>query len=123
MSRYEYMKLALASIADKIIEQYSLRTLSSDGWVYLDIRKGMPCLKETSRIANDRLKAHLVQFVFAPVPRTLALWKHDTKPIFFSLVNDDFGVKYIGKENANHLIQAQKKLYTISIDWTGYLFC
>ena len=35
MARYEYMKLALACIPDKIIEQYSLRTLSSDGWVCL----------------------------------------------------------------------------------------
>ena len=31
MTRYEYMKLALACIPDKIIEQYSLHTLSSNG--------------------------------------------------------------------------------------------
>ena len=31
MAGYEYMKLALACIPDEIIEQYSLRTLSSDG--------------------------------------------------------------------------------------------
>ena len=36
MDRYEYMKLSLACIPDKIIEQYSLHTLSSEGWVYLD---------------------------------------------------------------------------------------
>ena len=34
MERYEYMKLALACIPDKIIDQYVLRTLSSDVWVY-----------------------------------------------------------------------------------------
>ena len=45
MERYEYMKLALTCIPKKIIDQYSLRTLSSDGWVYLEIRKGMPVLK------------------------------------------------------------------------------
>ena len=95
MARYEYMKLALACISEEIIEQYSLHTLSSDGWVYLEIRKGMPSLKQAGRIANDRLKSHLSKFYFPPVPRTLALWKHDTKPIFFSLVVDDFGVKYI----------------------------
>ena len=74
MARYEYMKLALACIPDEIIEQYSLRTLSSDGWVYLEIRKGMPGLKQTGRIANDQIKAHLTKFGFAPVPRTPALW-------------------------------------------------
>ena len=30
---------------------------------------------------------------------------------------------YIRKENADHLIQALHKLYTISIDRTGSLFC
>ena len=45
MARYEYIKLALACIPDKITEKYSLRTLSSNGWVYLEIRKVMPGLK------------------------------------------------------------------------------
>ena len=53
MARYKYMKLALACIPDEIIEQYNLRTLSSDGWVYLEIRKGMPSLKQSGGIAND----------------------------------------------------------------------
>ena len=86
------MKLALACIPDKIIDQYSLHTLSSDGWVYLEIRKGMRGLKQAGHIANDRLKAHLANFGFAPMPRTPALWKHATNPIIFSLVVDDFGV-------------------------------
>ena len=123
MAQYEYMKLALACIPDEIIEQYSLRKLSADVWVYLETRKGMPGLKKSGRIASDRLKAHLAHFGFAPVPRTPALWKHGTKPIFLTLVVDNFGVKYIGQENADHLIQALQKLCTISIDWTGSLFC
>ena len=53
MARYEYMKLALACIPDKIIDQYSLHTLSSDSWVYLDIRKGMPGLNQAGYISND----------------------------------------------------------------------
>ena len=52
IARYEYTKLALACIPDKIIEHYSLPTLSSDGWVYLEIRKGRPGLKQAGRIAN-----------------------------------------------------------------------
>ena len=62
------MKLALACIPDEIIEQYSLRTLSFDGWVYLEIRKSIPGLKQASRIANDRLKAHLDKFGFPLYP-------------------------------------------------------
>ena len=89
MARYEYMKLALACILDKIIEQYNLNTLSSDGWVYLEIRKGIPGLKQAGRIAKDQLKVHLSKFGFAPIPRTPELWKHDTTPTWFSLVYDE----------------------------------
>ena len=64
----------------------------------------MPDLKQAGRIANNRLKAHLAHFGFTPVPRTPELWKHATKPIICSLVVDNFGVNYIGKENADHLI-------------------
>ena len=117
------MKLALACIPDKIIDQYSLCTLSSDGWVYLDIQKGMPGLKQAGRIANDWLKSHLAHFGFAPVLRTPVLWKHTTIPIILNLAVDEFGVKYIGKENADRLIQSLQKLYTISINWTVSLFC
>ena len=123
MAHYEYIKITLACIPDKIIDQYKLRALSSDSWVYLDIRKGMPSLKQAGRITNNRLKAHLAHFVFAPVSRTPALWKHTTKPIIFSLLVDYFVVKYIDKENSDYLIQALQKLYTISIDWTSSLFC
>ena len=104
------LKLALVYIPDEIIDQYSLCTLSSDGRVYLETRKYMPSFKQAGRIANDRIKAHLAHFGFVPVPRTPVLWKHATKPIIFSLVVDKFGVKYIGKENAEHLIQALQKI-------------
>ena len=64
MARYEYIKLALACIPDEIIEQYSLRTMSSNRWVYLNIRKVMPSLKQAGHIANDQLKAHLADATF-----------------------------------------------------------
>ena len=123
-ARYEYMKLALDFFLDEIIEQYDLRSLvCPNDWIYMEIRKGVPGLKQAGRIANERLKIHLVQFGYAPVSHTLALWKYAKCDITFSFVVDDFGVKYVGKENADNLIQALKKQYTISVDWTGSLFC
>ena len=117
------MKISLAILPEEIIAQYNLLQLASKGWVYLKTRKGMPGLKQASRIANDRLKIHLAKFGYSPVDRTPSLWKHATKDICFSLVVDDFGAKYVGKDTADHLIQALKKLYTISIDYTGSLYC
>ena len=83
----------------------------------------MPSLKQAGCIAKYRLKIHLAKFGYSLIARTPSLWKHATKDICFSLVVDDFGVKNIGKDTADHLIQALKNLYNISIDWTGYLYC
>ena len=35
---------------------------------------------------------------------------------------DDFGVKYVGKENADHLISVLQEDYVIDIDWEGTRF-
>ena len=41
----------------------------------------------------------------------------------FTLVVDDFGVKYVGEEHARHSESALKEHYEVSTDWTGSLYC
>jgi hypothetical protein len=120
MSRFEYMKIHISKIPDEIIAEYDIASLvTADGWAYMEIRKGMPGLKQAGRIANDRLTEYLAKYGYHPVPPTPSLWSHDTRPIDFSLIVDDFGVKYVGKEHAMHLLQALRKIYTVTEDWAG----
>jgi hypothetical protein len=49
--------------------------------------------------------------------------KHKWRPILFTLVVDDFGVKYVGKEHVDHLIKCIKETYELTKDWTGDLYC
>jgi hypothetical protein len=53
--------------------------------------------------------------------RTLipGLWKHKTRPIQITLVVDDSGIKYIGKEHAQHLKNTLKEHYKLTCNWTG----
>ena len=52
------------------------------------------------------------------------LFTHVTRPIQFSLVVDEFGVKYVGKEHADYLIKTLERQYNkISVDWEGKLYC
>jgi hypothetical protein len=51
------------------------------------------------------------------------LWRHVTRPISFSLVVDDFGVKYVGKEHAQHSIDTLQKWYQLAVDWEGKIYC
>ena len=57
------------------------------------------------------------------MPHTPGLWRHVTRPILFLLVVDDFGVKYVGTEHAQHLINTLKKWYQLTVDWKGQTYC
>ena len=41
----------------------------------------------------------------------------------FTLVVDDFGVKYESQEHLNHLLSALKEDYAIKVDREGKLYC
>jgi hypothetical protein len=51
------------------------------------------------------------------------MWKHITRPILFTLVVDNFGVKYTRREHVEHLIACIKEKYKLNEDWTGDLYC
>ncbi len=55
--------------------------------------------------------------------QTPGLWKHTTRPISFTLVVDNFGMKYRRKEDINHLLKAIKERYELTKDWDGDLYC
>jgi hypothetical protein len=55
----------------------------------------------------------------APTPPDYGSTKHDTRPTKFTLVVDDFGVKYQSQEDADHLVATLEKYYKVSTDWTG----
>jgi hypothetical protein len=78
------------------MEQYNLEPLIHNGSVVVKIRKG---------IANDRLiKHHLAASGYIQSKRVPGLFTHETRPVTVSLVVDDFGIKYVGKEHAEYLL-------------------
>ena len=44
-------------------------------------------------------------------------------PIAFSLMVDDFGIKYIRKEFTGHLFAVLKQEYELDEDWDGTKYC
>jgi hypothetical protein len=123
LDRYEYMRLSLSLLPDEIIQQYNLLAIAHDGYVYIEIRKGMYGLPQAGILASKRLTKHLATFGYYPTAQTPGLWRHKTRPISFSLVVDDFGIKYVGRQHAEHLVAALKALYPVTTDWKGELYC
>ena len=50
------------------------------------------------------------------------MWYHNKNEITFTLVVDNFGIKYKRKEDAMHLIHALLGKYEIRKNWTGSLY-
>jgi hypothetical protein len=123
MERYEYMRVPIHMIPTDIIESYKLAPLVKNGFVYVEIRRGMYGLPQAGKIANDQLIKFLAPHGYEPVPLTHGLWKHTTRDILFTLVVDDFGVKYTKRSDADHLLTTLEKFYKVSTDWTGARYC
>ena len=109
MTRYEYMKIPLNVFPDHIIHQYQLKEHTLNGFVYIEIRKAIYGLPQAGILANQLLRQRLRPHGYYEVPHTPGLWKHTMRPIQFTLTVDDFGVKYVGRHNADHLIAPSNK--------------
>ncbi|KAL7524496.1 hypothetical protein ACHAXR_001939, partial [Thalassiosira sp. AJA248-18] len=122
MDRYEYMRFKVETIPQEFIDAYDLTPKIKNGFVYAAIVRGMYGLPQSGRLANDLLRKRLSKHGYYEVTHTPGLWRHATRPVWFTLIVDDFGIKYIGKENADHLISALEENYTLEVDWEGKLY-
>jgi hypothetical protein len=75
----------------------------------MEIQKGMYGLPQAGILANKLLKKWLAQHGYFEQPHTPGLWKHVSRPVWFNLCVDDFGIKYIGIKNLQHLYNALRK--------------
>jgi hypothetical protein len=100
LPRFEYMKMPLSRFPKEIVQKYNLNALAVDGWIYIEIRKGMYGLKQARLLANQLLQTRLAPFGYYPALHTPGLWLHKTRPISFTIVVDDFAVKYVGTQHA-----------------------
>jgi hypothetical protein len=122
LPRFEYMKMLLSGFPEEIVDKYNLVALAVDGWVHIEIRKGMYVLKHAGLLSNQLLKMRLSPFRYYPARHTPGLWLHKTRPVAFSLAVDNFTVKYVGKQHADHHRNALLKSYELTTDWAAKVY-
>jgi hypothetical protein len=112
------MKLKL--FPEDINAEYDLRNkVDATRNVHCEVRQGMYGLLQAGIIAPELLEERLLKAGHWQSKITPGYWKHNWRPISFTLVVDDFGVKYIRKEHVHHLTQTLKQHYEIKEDWEG----
>jgi hypothetical protein len=120
MKRYEYFRMKLDLFPQDIIDEYDLTSkVDQNGNVHCEVRRGMYGLPQAGIIAQELLEERLQKAGYTQSKLTPGYWKHEWRPISFTLVVDDFGVKYIGKEHVMHLIKSLKEHYEVEEDWEG----
>ena len=111
------MKIPLKPIPDKFVRYYKSHNRIHSYCIYLIIKKGLYGLIQTGKLANDLLRIELGNHGYYKT-QTPGLWKHNTRPVIFTLVVDDFGVKFVGHENAIHILNLLQKYYETDADWS-----
>jgi hypothetical protein len=80
------MKKLIALLPDDITKNYQLQEKVLDGYVYMEICKGMNGLPQASILANKLLKEQLVRHGYFKQPHPPGLWKHVTRKVWFNLL-------------------------------------
>jgi hypothetical protein len=124
MTRYECMQLKLSDMPEDLIEHYHLLdNATPDRYIYCEIHQGMYWVPQAGIITQEHLAKRLKKHGYTQSKTMPGLWMHEWHPIFFSLVVDDFGVKYIRDEHAQHLLQTVQKYYKCSFEKEGERYC
>ena len=93
-----------------------------NGWMYFEITKCIYGLKQAGKLANDLLTERLSAHGYFQCTTTPGLWRRKWRPILFVLIVDDFGIEYVDKVHAEHLLTALRIHYKITTDWSGTKF-
>eukprot|EP00804_Cyclotella_cryptica_P009897 CCRYP_014166-RA/>CCRYP_014166-RA protein AED:0.44 eAED:0.44 QI:0/-1/0/1/-1/1/1/0/170 len=86
------------------------------------MRKGIYGLPQSGILAQKLLAERLAKKGYYQCECTPGLWRHKWRPIMFTLIVDDFGVKYIGEHHAHHLRDTIKEFYDLTENWKGDLY-
>ena len=87
------------------------------------MRRAVWGLPQAGILANKLLRKCLAPHGYYECKQTPGLWKHNSRPISFTLVVDDFRVKYTNKKDIDHLIDSLKTDNELTEDWDGDLYC
>jgi hypothetical protein len=101
MNCYEYMRIPIKDIPTCIMDQYNLKALEQNGYVLVEIRKGMYGLPQAGILVNERLVKHLANYGYSPTKNNPGLFTHKTQPITFTLVANDLASSTKAKTTPN----------------------
>jgi hypothetical protein len=110
----------------------SSKSLDNDKYLYSKLVLGQPHTSHLKNVTSHDMRISIIYFQLTNHIDTSTTYidhtelQHIIKFWYIGLPKqekDDFGIKYIGGENAKHFMTSIKKKYAISSDRTGSAYC
>ena len=74
-------------------------------------------LPEAGMLGKNQLTKNLSTYGYSSTAHTPGLWRHQTRPIYFTLVVDYFGVKYVERQHSEHIVADLEALDPLTNNW------
>jgi hypothetical protein len=125
LERYEYAEMGKKHLPQIVIDQLGLQPYldaSKNNSVVFEIRKTLWGLPQAGILSRQKLVTGLAKHGDYHETGVASVFRHRTRPITFTLIVDDIGMKYQKgrKEDVLHLKATIEKIgYEVKLDWAG----
>ncbi|KAL7479922.1 hypothetical protein ACHAW6_005639 [Cyclotella cf. meneghiniana] len=76
-------------------------------------------LPQAGANSHDELQEKLNREGYFQSKIVPGLWRHNVRPTIFTLIVDDFGIKFLSENDLDHLIGVLQKYYKVKVDMKG----
>ena len=119
LKRKEYVSIPLKYIPAGIVSKYNLETFISSDSILFEVSKCMYGLPQAGLLSHNHLIGHLALHGYIQDSNVPCLFTHITQDLQFTLVVDDFGVKYSNVADVYELVRILEMEWPIKLDLTG----
>ena len=88
--------------------------MDDKGSIHIQANRGMYGLPHAGLLDNELLEKRLIKRGYQQSKLVHGFWTHDWRPVQFTLVVDNFGVKYVREEHPLHLKHTIEENYTVT---------
>jgi hypothetical protein len=114
-----WIKIPVKDVSQSLLEEHNLLQFVVDNHILCRVDGTMYGHPYAGRGANIDLVAHLASHNFIQDSNIPCLFTHSARKISFTLVVDDFGVKYDNLTDFNFLVSSLREKYEVHVDLTG----
>ena len=119
LQRKEYVSIPLKYIPADIISKYCLEPFIHNDSILFEVSKCMYGLPQAGLLSHNHLIGHLALHGYIQDRDVPCLFTHVSQDLQFTLVVDDFGIKYSNVADVHELVRILEMEWPIKLDLTG----